>query len=198
MQTSHEQPDTLIETPPRASRETHPVFAAAFPTADVVLVSKDDVLFPISSTTLSRTSSWFRAMFTLPQDTEQASRAEPIAVSESSQVLGQLLSMISGISLPPLDNIDDLEPLVYAAEKYEMAMASAVLRFALGRLIPSSPITVYGIACRMTWEDEAKAAVSRTLEMDIMSEDNAVVLGRLEATHLIKLLLLHERRRKMA
>ncbi|KAI1797810.1 hypothetical protein LXA43DRAFT_268288 [Ganoderma leucocontextum] len=197
MQTSHEQSDTSMETTSSASRETHPVLAAAFPTADVTLLSKDDVLFPISSTTLSRTSSWFRAMFTLPQGTRLTSGTEPIAVSESSEVLAHLLSMISGISLPPLDNVDDIEALLYAAEKYEMAMASAVLRLALGRLVPSSPIRVFSIACRMSWEDEAKAAASRTLELDIMSEDHAKGLGRLEATHLMKLLLLHDRRRKM-
>ncbi len=196
MQTSHDQSDNVMETS-NTLPETHPVFAAAFPTDDVALLSKDDVLFPISSTTLSRTSPWFRAMFILPQDTRQTSRAEPIAVSEGSQVLGHLLSMISGISLPPLNNVDDFEPLLYAAEKYEMAMPIAILRLALRPLIPSSPIRVYGIACPMSWEDETKSAASRMLEMDLVSEKNATELGRLEATHLTKLLLLHERKRKM-
>ena len=44
----------------------HPLFSFD---ADVVLRSRDGVLFRVPSMTLKMTSSWFRTMFTLPQAT---------------------------------------------------------------------------------------------------------------------------------
>ncbi|EJF66632.1 hypothetical protein DICSQDRAFT_46830 [Dichomitus squalens LYAD-421 SS1] len=181
-----------------ATREVHPVFAAAFPDGDVTLLSNDDVLFPISSSTLSRASPWFRTMLGLPQNSPETSGVESvIPVSESSEVLLGLLSMISSISLPTLDNVDSIEPLLHAAEKYEMTMPIAIIRIALRTLVDKSPIRVYDMACRMSWEEEAKAAASCTLRMDILSENTATELARLEGPHLMKLLMLHERRRKL-
>ncbi|TBU35170.1 hypothetical protein BD311DRAFT_745701, partial [Dichomitus squalens] len=181
-----------------ATREVHSVFAAAFPDGDVTLLSNDDVLFPISSSTLSRASPWFRTMLGLPQNSPETSGVESvIPVSESSEVLLGLLSMISSISLPTLDNVDSIEPLLHAAEKYEMTMPIAIIRIALRTLVDKSPIRVYDMACRMSWEEEAKAAASCTLRMDILSENTATELARLEGPHLMKLLMLHERRRRL-
>ena len=178
--------------------KAHPAFAAAFPTGDVTLLSRDDVLFPISSSTLSRASPWFRNMLALPQGARRTSDAEPyIAMSESSDVLMDLLSMISGISLPTLNNVNTIQPLLYAAEKYEMTMPIAIIRIALQTLVAKHPIRAYGIARHMSWDEEAEAAVRHTLELDIMSEDNARELAHLEGPDLTKLLMLHDRRRKM-
>ncbi|OSD03505.1 hypothetical protein PYCCODRAFT_1466882 [Trametes coccinea BRFM310] len=165
----------------------HPRFS--FPDADVTLRSSDDVLFRISSSDLRRTSEFFRAMYTLPQRPDTATAQEKLQMSEPAQVLADMLSMIDGGELPALDN----------AEKYEMPFVTSVCRLAMSspKLRRSSkPIRSYGIACRMSWEEEAKMASTDTLDMDmdgLWSETQQ--LGDLARPHLDALRDLHMRRK---
>ena len=178
----------------------HPVFVGLFPDADVTLLSKDNILFPMSSETLRRTSGWFRTMFSLPQNAQRdkSGASEPISMTESSSVLAGLLSLASGIALPPLNDIDFVDALLFAADKYDMPLPVSLIRVTLPPLLDTSPIRAYGLACRMSWETEAKAAATRTLGIDIMSPENMVHLSTLEPSHLMKLLSLHDRRRREA
>ncbi|TFK89802.1 hypothetical protein K466DRAFT_486041, partial [Polyporus arcularius HHB13444] len=180
----------------------HPAFAKSFANGDIKLLSSDNVLFPMSSDTLSRASGWFTAMFSLPQSPPdlaagKACQCIELSVTEPSQVLCGLLSIISGIALPSLDDIDFVESVLYAADKYDMPMPTAVLRAsALPIFLQKRPIRVYAIACHMSWEAEAKEAASRTLGLDIMAKENADDLGRLDTPYLLKLFALHDKRRR--
>ncbi|KAI0724499.1 hypothetical protein C8T65DRAFT_5057 [Cerioporus squamosus] len=188
--------DTEGSTLPRL----HPVFAKPFANGDIKLLSSDNVLFPMSANTLSRASGWFNAMFSLPQSPADLAAAkdglEPLEVTEPSEVLAGLLSIISGIALPAMDDIDFVESVLYAADKYDMPLPIAVLRAAaLPLFLQTRPIRAYAMACHMSWETEAKEAASRTLGLDIMATENAKDIGRLDTPYLLKLLALHGKRR---
>ncbi|KAI0757067.1 hypothetical protein C8Q80DRAFT_1245400 [Daedaleopsis nitida] len=183
------------ETTPSAY---HPLFSS--PDADLVLCSKDNTLFRVSSETLSRTSVWFRTMLSLPQSSS-SSTSETIAVDEDADVLSGLLSIVSGMELPqssePSD-VDILERILNAADKYEMPMAISALRLAFfsSFLDAPSPVRLYGIACRMSWEKEAKHASTRTLTLDLFAPSTLPELLALEPTHRDKLIALHRQRRE--
>ncbi|KAI0757068.1 hypothetical protein C8Q80DRAFT_1265051 [Daedaleopsis nitida] len=195
-----EQPEPLMSEdvmmPPADS--VHPAFANLYGSPDVTLVTHDNVLFPISSSTLTRTSGWFRTMFTLPQGSQRApGGSERIQVGESSAVISGLLSLAAGIGMPAIEEIDLLDDLLRAADKYEMPMPSAVVRAILPLFLAKYSIRVYAIACRMSWEDEASKAATQTLQIDIMSEENRKELEAIDTPHhLLKLLSLHETRRR--
>ncbi|OBZ79906.1 hypothetical protein A0H81_00722 [Grifola frondosa] len=177
--------------------KTHPAFAS--PDADVQLCSKDNTTFCIHSHTLVAVSGWFRTMFTLPQDTAgvSANTIEVIHVQEDADVLAGLLAIVSGTGCPDLKNIDYLESLLCAAEKYEMPLPIAIARVALmSPVVNASPIRVYGIACRMNWIPEAKLASTRTLVLDLFAPGWVAELDRVDAPHLTKLIALHRQRKE--
>ena len=185
-----------VSFPPTTTHSTHPSFSGIFSGVTIRLLSVDNVLFPISPETLARTSGWFQTMLSLPQGCRtDDDECELVPMAESSEVLAGLLSMICGIGLPPLHDLAFAEQLLLAAEKYEMPMPIATIRTLLSP-VEFSPIQLYGIACRMNWETEAKKAATRTLALDIMAAENAGELARLEQPHLMKLISLHDLRRK--
>ncbi|KAI0824234.1 hypothetical protein BC628DRAFT_1380424 [Trametes gibbosa] len=195
------QTDTSKHAPDTADKDqmdgspVHPAFSS--PNADLVLRSKDDTLFRISSETLSRASAWFRSMLSLPQGAASPSPgAEPIQVDESAVVLEALLSMISGIELPALDDADFLQSLLTAADKYEIPLAISVVRTALfSPFLTVSPIRLYGIASRMAWTREAAFAAQKALALDLLAPESLPELVLLESTALSRLLAQHRARR---
>lgn len=189
--------DTTLATEPNVppTLDTHPDFSS--PNADVVLRSSDDVLFRVSSDLLCHASGWFATMFTLPQGSNADRVTEPIPMGEPSATLSALLSIVHGRSLPPLDQVDDLERLLASAEKYEMPMVISVVRLAFAsRLIDIAPLRLYGIAYRMRWEAEAKDASSRTLTQNLLTHEAQAELAAMEPRHRNLLLDLHRQRRE--
>ncbi|RPD82604.1 hypothetical protein L226DRAFT_565165 [Lentinus tigrinus ALCF2SS1-7] len=141
-------------------------------------------------------------MFTLPHgptsDVAAAKEGmESLPMAEHSEVLSGLLSIISGIALPPLNDIDFVESMLDAADKYQMPLPIAVFRAAaLPTFLQKHPIRVYAIACRMLWEADTKAAATCTLRLDIMAPEHRQDMARLDIPHFMKLMALHNKRRK--
>ncbi len=132
-------------------------------------------------------------MLTLPQTLPSQG---PLPMSENAVVIGGLLSTVGAMDPPDLDNIDLIEDILCAAEKYEIPLAIATMRMALfSPFLHVSPIRLYGIAYRMSWEKEVKLASSRTLTLDLLSPEAMAELVTLEAKHRDKLIALHRRRR---
>ena len=108
-----------------------------------------------------------------------------------------------GLELSPLFNDDDdsvnyLERVLGAADKYEMPAAIATMRLALfSPLRAVSPVRLYGIACRMSWEKEAKYASTRTLTLDLLAPATMSELVAVEPRHRESLVALHRRRKDM-
>ena len=185
--------------PAPGDKPVHPLFERFASSADVFILSQDDELFPMSSSTLRRTSGWFNSMFTLPQGPAPAhtlpSASYPLSVAETSDVLAGLFSLINGTGVPSLKDLDLLEKILFAADKYEMPMPIALVRAALPLHIQQSPVRAYAIASIMSWEDELNAAVVATFSINVLSPENLQELTHVESRHLYKLLDLHERRK---
>ncbi|KAI0793434.1 hypothetical protein C8Q75DRAFT_561896 [Abortiporus biennis] len=164
--------------------------------ADIVLRSQDGVSFRVYSIVLKQASGWFRSLFQLPQSSQTATN-DPIDIPESSDLFFILLSMISGLEIPRLDDIDLIENLVHVAEKYDMPGALSIIRFAILQptLLATHPIRVYAIACRWGWKKEAKIASSHTIMLDLLSVSVMQDLRKVDPSDLTRLMLLHRRRR---
>jgi len=187
----------------------HPLFSFD---ADVVLSSRDGVLFCVPSMTLKMTSSWFRTMFTLPQGSPPASSrshnrnqrdsttvstdTEIIGLDEDSSTLEPLLRMICGLEIPTLDTWDVVEPVLYAAEKYDMPGPASIMR-ALMRTptFTDAPIRLYAAACHFGWAEDARTASTRSLTLNLYDSVHKPSLLRLRTADLYALFALHNDRR---
>lgn len=96
--------------------------------ADIILRSSDKVDFLVYKVILSKASSVFKNMFSLPQPgTHIKQDSRPIIdVAENGKVLAALLSVIYPGTLTMVDSLslNDLLATLAAADKYDMAIAS--------------------------------------------------------------------------
>ncbi|KAI0348607.1 hypothetical protein BDW22DRAFT_109455 [Trametopsis cervina] len=194
---------------PTTKPSVHPNFADQ--TGDVVLRSSDDTLFYTHSLLLSQTSKWFRGMFTLPQrplpDHEPVEPnksglplPETISVSESAKVLAGLLGVASGLQLGPWSDIDHLNDILCAAEKYEMPHVITTVRIVLSSLtlLGLRPVRVYGIAYSRGWTEEMQLAAGQAVtNCDLLSDAGNITsdLEKADGVAAVKLMLLQRRRR---
>ncbi len=186
----------------------HPLFSFD---ADVVLRSRDDVLFCVPSMTLKMTSSWFRTMFTLPQgsppapsrsrntnqrDAPTPTNTEIIGLDEDSSNLEHLLCMICGLEIPVLDTWDTVEPVLYAAEKYDMPGPASIVRALLRTpTFVDAPLRLYAAACHFGWAEDVRAASTRSLTLNLFDSVHKPSLIRLRTADLYALFALHHERR---
>jgi hypothetical protein len=184
--------------------------------ADVVLGPRDGVLFGVPSTTLKMTSAWFRAMFTLPQGpspSSSRSRAtsnnrrdilantftstssavldtEIISLNEDSGTLEPLLRMICGLEIPALDTWHAVEPVLYAAEKYDVPCPASIMHALLRTpVFADEPLRRYAAACHFGWAEDARTASTRSLTVNLYHPKNRSV-------DLLPLFELHHERHK--
>ena len=189
-------PGTSTPISSRAEDRTSPIFSS--PDADVVLCSKDNVRFRVYSVVLRTTSGWFRTMFNLPQNQSETKPEVVLHVLEHSEVLTDLLKMVSGLELPEISSLDWAEAILDAAEKYDMPGPISIIRkLIIHPPLISCPLRVYALACRWDWAEEAKIASTKTLCMDLGDEE---VLEEVQGTGLMakefsRLLALHRSRR---
>ena len=188
-------------------RKYHPLFSFD---ADVVLSSRDSVLFCVPSMTLKMTSAWFRTMFTLPQGSPPTSSrshnrnqrdtvptdTEIIGLDEESSTLEPLLRMICGLEIPTLDTWDAVEPVLYAAEKYDMPGPASIMRALLrAPTFTDAPLRLYAAACHFGWAEDARTASTRSLTLNLYDAVHKPSLLRLRTADLYALFTLHNERR---
>jgi BTB/POZ domain len=190
-------------TAPKDSKY-HPLFSFD---ADVVLASRDGVLFCVPSMTLKMTSSWFRTMFTLPQgsppsssrssDQLVATSIEIINLDEDSSTLEALFRMICGLEIPALETWDAVEPVLFAAEKYDMPGPASIIRALLRTpTFVDAPLRLYASACHFGWGEDVRAASTRSLTLNLYDPVHRPSLLRLLTADLLALFELHHERRK--
>ena len=166
------------------------------PDSDTVLGSKDGTFFRVHSYTLKTTSGWFRSMFSLPQHSS-GGPSVALYVDEDASTLEALLRMVCGLTIPRLDTFEVIEPVLYAAEKYDMPGPLSIIRAILmtGPLL-IDPLRLYMIACRYGWEHEARQASTETLTLNLHSSIHRPTLQKLSTDALLNLMDLHHRRRE--
>lgn len=152
--------------------DVHPDFAGP---ADTALVAADGTEFHIASSDLARCSGWFRTLFSVPQGEDESKPAAArgttsIFVSEDARTLGILLKLACAIppGLGSVRNLNEVEILLRAADKYEMASATEVLLLLLHTpRMQTDALHLYGLAGRYGQDDIADGALKRLLEMRI-------------------------------
>ncbi|EIN12032.1 hypothetical protein PUNSTDRAFT_112000 [Punctularia strigosozonata HHB-11173 SS5] len=181
----------------------HPLFAS--PEADVILGSKDGLAsqcFRVHSFTLKITSGWFRTMFTLPQTTSSLPpSSDPekdiIFLDEDQSTVEGILRMVCGLPIPNLSSYDSIEPLLYAAEKYDMPGPLSIIRMlVMTPAVIDDPLRLYAVACRYGWEHEAKHASKQSLSLNLHAPEHRDQLRKLSTDSLMNLFDLHYRRRE--
>ena len=107
--------------------ETHPAssirtFNEHFndPQNDIVLRSKENIHFRVHSIVLRNTSSFFHAMFTLPQSSSSPTREHSLHMDEEEWVMEASLRICCGmpIQIEHLRSFDTIEPLLHFCDKY--------------------------------------------------------------------------------
>lgn len=173
----------------------HPLFSSM--DGDVILGAKGgEILFRTHSFVLKTTSGWFRTMFSLPQKCEPAT-ADVIYVDEDAHTLESLLRMAGGLSIITPTDYDEVDVLLYAAEKYDMPGPMSVIR-ALVMTPPllDNPLRLYAVARRFGWEEEAQYASTETLTLDLHAEPHRAALQNLSTAALLDIFQLHRDRRE--
>lgn len=148
---------------------------------------------------LRTTSGFFRDMLTLPKAVSPkvaAQQSDSIALDETSEVLGPLFRMISGLKYGNLTSSEKFLSILRAAYKYDMEGAVETLRrFTALPDFADQPLKMYALAAQYGWEKEAKAASKCTLAVSIHQEEHDAVLKTIPPEYLLRLLKLHRDRR---
>jgi len=94
---------------------------------------------------------------------------------------------------PDLTSLDQLSPILDAAEKYQIAGATHRLRKILVRpeLLEKAPLHAYTIATRWGFEEEMKIISGYTLGHDMINSPSADVLNGIPAIDYRRLLIFH-------
>ena len=119
--------------------------------------------FRVHTLILSLASPVFKDMFTFPQPPNQNQTEQPdipvVDVPDSPEVLDAILRFIyPGVESPEFQNLSLLPVLLSAADKYNIASMSLTLREALTKFLPGDSFSVYAIACRFGFLEEAREA----------------------------------------
>ncbi len=90
-----------------------------------------------------------------------------------------------------------MEPVLYAAEKYDMPGPASIVRALLRTpVFADAPLRLYAAACHFGWAEHARAASTQSLVLDLHSSAHRVELLRLRTADLYALMELHHTRRE--
>lgn len=133
----------------------------------------------------------------MPQRSSSPNHPETINLDEDSHTLESLLLMICGLPINPLASYDEVDALLFAAEKYDMPGPISLVRVLI--MTPpllGQPLRLYAAATRCGWEEEAKHASSQSLALNIYAPEHQPILRKLHTGAVLDLLNLHRDRRE--
>jgi hypothetical protein len=194
MQSENASPSGSAPISSPRSYTPHQLFNS--PDADIVLGSRDGVLFRVHSYTLRTTSGWFKAMFTLPQKEGEIKDTVTVYLDEDAITLEALLRCVCGLPIPRFDSYDVIELVLYAAEKYDMpGPPSIVHAMATTPALLSDPLRLFVLACRYGWDDIIQLSAAKTLSLNLHDAKYLPWLAKLSTLALLRLLAIHRNRR---
>ncbi|KAH9004807.1 hypothetical protein EDB86DRAFT_3072274 [Lactarius hatsudake] len=146
--------------------------------ADTILRSSDQVDFYVYRVILSKTSLFFKSMFSLPQpDSGVSEKQIPIiSLTENSKAIAVLLATIhptvaaKSVQFVPLDVMIDA---LVAAKKYDMDVASQCLvqKFAMSKAVQDSPVEAFCLAYSHELGEAARLAAKASLKHRLRLDD---------------------------
>ncbi|KAH9000401.1 hypothetical protein EDB92DRAFT_2100504, partial [Lactarius akahatsu] len=143
--------------------------------ADTILRSSDQVDFYVYRIILSKSSPFFKSMFSLPQpDTSVPEKPDPnpvINLTENSRTVAILLAFIYPVvfvateSTEPI-SLDDMMGAFVAATKYDTVAVSQRLsqRFAMSTFVQDSPVETFCVAYSHELGEAARVAAKESLK----------------------------------
>ncbi|KAF7304128.1 hypothetical protein MIND_00644400 [Mycena indigotica] len=175
MSDSSEAPNAPQAAPPRTTSE---IFND--PSADVILISSDQVEFHLHRVVLGLVSPIFRTMFTLPQPQAPDAHVKAlpkVRMSESSAVLEHMLALwYPGV--PPPTTTMTLAELEVVLElvilKYDMQSLITIAQGQLRNFLASDALAVFAVAMRHSWQDLAKEAAKECLKLPLRTSTYAL------------------------
>ena len=145
--------------------DVSPLFCAN--DADIAIRSLGTYEFRVHKLILSLASPIFKDMFTLPQPPADNPGVLPhVDVEESAVTWKHILLTIYPTPNPVIDDLEDLESLLFTAKKYEMQsiIDTHKMTFENHGFMRENPLRLYAIACACGLEDQAKH-VARNAEL---------------------------------
>jgi BTB/POZ domain len=148
-------------------------------TGNVVLRTSDNVDFYLHKVILSLASPVLKDMFGLPQpstllqDGQEGQRETPvISISEDSRTLDNMMRFCYPCDEPALENLNDVQRVIQAMEKYDMTEAGKRVRRMLVKpvFLEKEPLRVFIIAYCSKMEDEARLAARSILRFPIKGQ----------------------------
>ncbi|GJE92678.1 hypothetical protein PsYK624_088330 [Phanerochaete sordida] len=140
--------------------------------ADIIVRSSDGVEFKLYKVILSKSSPFFKDMFSLPQspsviDDRPSDFLDGVPVVdfvEHNRTLDHLFRVCYPCSNPEMETLDDVHALLEVANKYQLEDAAAYARKSWHTLAVSDPLRAFAIACSRRWEQEACSAALLSLK----------------------------------
>lgn len=119
---------------------------------------------------LAAASTFFQAMFTLPQKANNDIHLPAAPMSETGETLDALLRFVYPVENPELQNLEKLNSVLAAACKYDFDSVISTLRKILTSppFLETSPTRVFAIASRYELEPEAQLASRHTLNINVL------------------------------
>ena len=137
--------------------DVSPLFCAD--DADITIRSLGAYEFCVHKLILSLASPIFKDMFTVPQPPADNPGVLPhVDVEESAVTWRHILLTIYPTPNPVIDDLEDLESLLFTAKKYEMQsiIDTHKMTFENHGFMRENPLRLYAIACACGFEDQAK------------------------------------------
>ena len=166
---------------------------------DSILRSSDGKELRVHRLIFSLSSPVFQGMFSLPQPTGTSSEIPSVDLPEPSDILQPFIQYLYPRSPPVISDISMWEALYAIADKYAAEVVTDPLRdMLIPRFLETSPLRVYALASRWSFEEEAKIASTRTLTIDIFKDFPREDAGLMGGIACQRLYLLHFNRREAA
>ncbi|KAF8986377.1 hypothetical protein BDQ17DRAFT_1492878 [Cyathus striatus] len=137
--------------------------------ADLIIRSSDNVQFYVHKLILSLASSFFRDMFSLPQNGDHNGSLSMLEMSEASSTVDKILRLCYPVHDPVINEWVPAVGILQAVIKYQMDEAISIMTERFKLFIPLSPGGVYGFACRPAVSSELLARLAAQEWMTIRS-----------------------------
>ncbi|KAK0221474.1 hypothetical protein IW262DRAFT_1374055 [Armillaria fumosa] len=174
-------------------------FGGSDTTADVVLVSRDNIRFHAHKVILPLASPVFKDMFLVAQPPADGS-IPAIPMDEDVQIIEKILRFCYPTKDPSFKDASEMyHVLVTMAQKYLMEDVALRIRNELHRFCQSGtkPLQVFAIAYAMGWRQEAAVAAEKAIKRPLLTleDDDIPELDILESPRIIyRLLRFHKQR----
>ncbi|KAH9965366.1 hypothetical protein BC827DRAFT_1092706, partial [Russula dissimulans] len=162
--------------------------------ADLIIRSSDQVDFHVHQVNLAMASVVFEDMFTIPGPSprEQGQDKPVVNLTEDSEILHRLLTMLYPIERSMPETLEDALSLFATCQKYQMDSTIMHIRSLLKDHEPplftaQNSFHAYGVARRYHLKDEALVAARLTLERPFDFDECGEDLRFISGADLIKL-----------